>query len=107
MERSCAQAVEYGLPAIAFTEHLDHTTWRVVLHGVHRDEHLASLASPDGLLTPPKFDPAGYFAAVKRCRDRFPGLRILSGLEIGEPHRHEAAVAAMLAAGQFDRLLGS
>lgn len=107
MERSCARAVEFGLPAIAFTEHLDHTVWTVVLDGVHHDEHLASMASPDGLLTPPEFDPAGYLDAVEGCRDRFPGLRILTGLEIGEPHWHREVVAEVLAAGPFDRVLGS
>jgi histidinol-phosphatase (PHP family) len=107
MERSCAKAVELGLPAIAFTEHLDHTTWVVELDGPHRDEHLASLATPEGLLTPPAFDAAGYLAAIERCRDRFPGLRILSGLELGEPHWHAEAVAGVLEAGRFDRLLGS
>ncbi len=107
MERSCAQAMELGLPAIAFTEHLVHTVWTVMLDGVDRDGHLATLASPDGLLSPPKFDAAGYLEAVERCRDRFPSLRILSGLEIGEPHWHAEAVAAVLAAGRFDRLLGS
>jgi hypothetical protein len=34
-------------------------------------------------------------------------LRILTGLEIGEPHWHGQAVAAVLAAARFDRLLGS
>ena len=27
MERSCARAVELGLPSIAFTEHADFTRW--------------------------------------------------------------------------------
>jgi histidinol-phosphatase (PHP family) len=27
MERTCARAVELGLPAVAFTEHLDRTAW--------------------------------------------------------------------------------
>jgi histidinol-phosphatase (PHP family) len=107
MEGSCRRAVELGLPAIAFTEHLDHTVWRVELDGVHRSEHLASLASSDGLLTPPRFDAASYLEAIERCRDRFPGLRILSGLEVGEPHWHAEAVAAVLSGGRFDRLLGS
>ena len=40
-------------------------------------------------------------------RDRFPGLTVLSGLELGEPHRHPEAVAAVLGSGSFDRLLGS
>jgi ADP-ribose pyrophosphatase YjhB (NUDIX family) len=34
-------------------------------------------------------------------------LRILSGLELGEPHRHPEQVAAVLRAGRFDRVLGS
>jgi histidinol-phosphatase (PHP family) len=33
MEQSCARAIEIGLPAIAFTEHLDHTVWRIDLEG--------------------------------------------------------------------------
>ncbi|MEO3744562.1 PHP domain-containing protein [Plantactinospora sp. B5E13] len=107
MELSCARAVEFGLPAIAFTEHLDHTVWTVALDGVHRDEHLASLATPDGVLTPPAFDAPGYLAAIETCRERFPDLRILSGLELGEPHWHVAACRRVLGAGRFDRVLGS
>lgn len=107
MERSCARAVDLGLPAIAFTEHLDHTTWRVAADGPYASDHLTALAGPDGLLTPPAFDAPGYLAAIARCRERFPGLRILSGLELGEPHRHAAACAKVLGAGRFDRVLGS
>ena len=29
MQRSCARAVELGLPSVAFTEHVDHTVWTV------------------------------------------------------------------------------
>ncbi|MFI6925455.1 PHP domain-containing protein [Nonomuraea spiralis] len=107
MERSCARAVELGLPAIAFTEHVDHTVWTVAPGALDGYDHLLALTSPDGHLTPPAFDAAGYLAAVERCRERFPDLRILSGLEVGEPHRHADAVAGVLAAGGFDRVLGS
>ncbi|NGM15176.1 PHP domain-containing protein [Verrucosispora sioxanthis] len=107
MEGSCARAVEIGLPAIAFTEHLDHTAWRVATEGPYVSDHLTSLADPSGILTPPAFDAAGYLAAVQRCRERFPQLRILSGLELGEPHRHADQIARVLSAGRFDRLLGS
>jgi histidinol-phosphatase (PHP family) len=99
--------VGIGLPAIAFTEHLDHTAWPVAVDGPYVDDHLTAIAAPDGLLTPPPFDAAGYLAAIERCRDRFPNLRIISGLEMGEPHWHAAACAKVLAAGQFDRVLGS
>jgi histidinol-phosphatase (PHP family) len=81
--------------------------WTVALDGPHASGFLASLATPEGRLTPPAFDAAGYLAAVEECRARFPGLRILSGLETGEPHWHAAAVAKVLAAGRFDRVLGS
>jgi histidinol-phosphatase (PHP family) len=107
MEASCARAVEIGLPALAFTEHLDHTVMRIELDGPYADAHLTSLAGTDGLLTPPAFDPVGYLAAIEHCRERFPQLRILSGLEMGEPHRHAEQCAGILAAGRFDRVLGS
>jgi histidinol-phosphatase (PHP family) len=105
MVATCERAVAIGLPVVAFTEHLDHTVTFV-------PEHIA-LAEPlaqhlDGTrLVPPPFDVAGYLGHVEECRQRFPDLRILSGLEIGEPHWHADAVRAVLAAGTFDRLLGS
>ncbi|WP_198348117.1 PHP domain-containing protein [Plantactinospora sp. KBS50] len=107
MERSCARAVELGLPAIAFTEHLDHTVWRIDLDGPYASDHLSSVADPDGVLTPPAFDAAGYLDTIERCRHRFPGLRILTGLELGEPHRHAGQCTRILAVGRFERLLGS
>jgi len=107
MERTCARAVAIGLPAVAFTEHADYTPWRVVDGGPDADEHLTALATPEGLLTPPKLAVAGYLECIQQCRDRFPDLRILSGLEVGEPHRHGSVVAELLRSGQFDRVLGS
>jgi histidinol-phosphatase (PHP family) len=107
MERSCVRALELGLPSIAFTEHLDHTVWTVALEDLSPDDHLAALAGPEGLLTPPVLDAKAYLQGIGRCRERFPGLRILSGLEIGEPHRHVEAVASVMACGEFDRVLGS
>ncbi|WP_214102817.1 PHP domain-containing protein [Acrocarpospora catenulata] len=107
MERSCARAVELGLPAIAFTEHVDYTVLRVTPDVLEENDHLLALSTPDGLLTPPAFDAGGYLEAIERCRERFPDLRILSGLELGEPHWHAAATAKLLAAGRFDRVLGS
>ncbi|MEV4115615.1 PHP domain-containing protein [Nonomuraea sp. NPDC049695] len=107
MERSCVRAVELGLPAIVFSEHVDHTVWTVALDALAPNDHLATLSTPDGLLTPPEFDATGYLEEIERCRERFPNLRILSGLEVGEPHRHAAAIAKVLSAGRFDRVLGS
>lgn len=107
MEQSCARAVTLGLPAIAFTEHVDHTVWTVDLDAIAENDHLLAFTSPEGLVTPAAFDAHGYLEAVQRCRDQSPGLRILSGLELGEPHLHAAAVARVMDAGPYDRVLGS
>jgi histidinol-phosphatase (PHP family) len=107
MERSCAQAATLGLPAVAFTEHLDHTVWKIAVEGPYTSDHMTAMADADGFLTPPAFDPLGYLDAIDRCRERFPSLRILSGLEIGEPHWHAEACGKVLGAGRFDRILGS
>jgi histidinol-phosphatase (PHP family) len=107
MEASCARAVEVGLPAVAFTEHLDFTVWTAVEPAPDAPAKVTDLITDDGTLVPPPLDVDGYLACVQRCREKFPGLRILSGVEVGEPHWHAAQVAEVLAAGQFDRVLGS
>ena len=101
MARACERAVAEGLPAIAFTEHLDFTVWL--------DE---DRATADGLLdrhpaqqTP--IDVEGYFAELEECRGRFPELRILSGVETGEPHLFAASIAGHLRNAPVDRVLGS
>jgi len=86
MEKSCERALELGLPAIAFTDHADFVK-------VHSDQHCVDIA--------------GYLDAVERCRARFTGLRILSGVELGEPHWFPDETAAVLAAGPLDTLLGA
>ena len=88
MERTCARAVEMGLPAVAFTEHADDTTWKVVASDFAGHEQLTALVTPDGTLTPPRLDLDGYLECVQRCRDQFPNLRVISGVELGEAHRH-------------------
>jgi histidinol-phosphatase (PHP family) len=107
MERTCARAVGLGLPAVAFTEHADYTTWVVLDSGPDVDAHLTAVAGPAGLLTPPELDLDGYQQCLQQCRDRFPDLRIISGVELGEPHWHAAACAALLRPADFDRVLGS
>jgi histidinol-phosphatase (PHP family) len=83
LEATCARAVEIGLPSVAFTEHVDHT----------------ARSGP--------FDAEGYLAAVERCRDRFPSLRILTGVELGEPHWDLEDTEALLTGGRFQRVLAS
>ena len=108
MQRSCERAVQLGLASIAFTEHADFTRW-VIEPAVRAGMDGASAAwiGPDGRFNPPPLDPAAYLDCVRRCRDQFPDLRILAGLELGEPHWHEDRVKDLLGLGGFDRLLGS
>jgi histidinol-phosphatase (PHP family) len=87
MEATCRRAVEIGVPAVAFTEHADFTG------GGHRSFHT--------------LDVDAYHREVERCRALFPDLRVLSGLELGQPNRFPADAAAVLAAGPIDRVLGS
>jgi histidinol-phosphatase (PHP family) len=86
MEASCERALEIGLPAIAFTEHAD---WAIVHEGQHA------------------VDINGYFEAVERCRSKYPALRILTGVELGEPHWFPKETADLLAAGPLDQVHGS
>ena len=107
MERTCARALDLGLPAVAFTEHADYTAWIVLAGELDDHEHLKAFVTSDGTLAPPALDLDGYLECVQRCRDQFPQLRIISGVELGEPHWHSGVAASLLKAGQFDRVLGS
>ena len=101
MAKACERALAQGLPAIAFTEHLDFTAWteedRAHSQGL-TDRH-------PGQQLP--IDVEGYFADVAECRERFPELRIWSGIEAGEPHLFAASIAAHLRNSPVDRVLGS
>lgn len=110
MQLACARAVELGLPGVAFTEHVDFTDWS--------GDDAAELAGLSGRPEPlpervgarPRVGPldVGEISVdVARCREEFPDLRILSGIEAGEPHLFPASVAAVLASGDFERVLGS
>jgi histidinol-phosphatase (PHP family) len=101
MAAACERALAVGVPAVAFTEHLEFTTWCA-----------EDAVAADGLelgwwekIRP--IDVTGYQESIAECRERFPGLRILSGVEAGEPHLFGGSVAGVLATGPFDRVLGS
>ena len=87
MVRSCEQAIAVGLPAIAFTEHLEFTA------GAAGDA-IVDVATDHrwwGRIRP--LDVTGYLASIEECRQRFPGLRILSGVEAGESHLFAGSAA--------------
>jgi histidinol-phosphatase (PHP family) len=101
MAAACARAVELGLPAVAFTEHLDFTEWGP-------DDAISDTGiRPNDQWGPRPLDVDGYLSCVDECRRRFPSLRILSGAEAGEPHLFAGSAAAVLSSGRFDRVLGS
>ncbi len=101
MARSCEQALAIGLPAIAFTEHLEFTT------GVDGDAIGGVATDARWWIRIKPLDVTGYMAAIEECRQRFPGLRVLSGVEAGETHLFAASSGAVLRAHAFDRVLGS
>ncbi len=101
MVRSCEQALAAGLPAVAFTDHLDFT--------VASSEDLIAVEhiDPRPYTAMRLLDVPGYLASVQDCRERFPDLRILTGAEIGEAHLWAASARAVVARAGFDRILGS
>ena len=101
MVAACQRAAELGLPSIAFTEHLDFADYG------EGDAIAATGITPGWWDAMRPLDVAGYLASIEECRHRFPSLRILTGVEVGEPHLFAGSVRAVLAAATFDRVLGS
>ena len=94
-------------PDLGSCEHRpDFTPWTVG-HEARPPAGFRCEISREGVLTPPALDVTGYLECLQRCRDRFPSLRILSGVELSEPHRHDEAAVELLAQGDFDRILSS
>ena len=54
MDSMCRRAVQIGLPALAFTEHLDVTGWPIEPEDL--PDRLRPLISKNGVLTPPLLD---------------------------------------------------
>ena len=105
MHATCARAVAIGLPALAFTEHVDLTAWSLHERSVPSeyrgsfDEHGRFLGSP--------LQVDAYLEEVDRCRRAFPGLRIWSGIELSEGHWHPAAATELMSAARPERVVGS
>lgn len=106
MMRTCEQATRIGLPAIIFTEHLDFEDSWLVDDG-DLGEHAGSLVDASGHVRLPPFDLNGYLDAIERCRHAHPSLRILTGVEFGQPHLWDAQAASVIGSGLIDRINGS
>ncbi|OKJ70510.1 histidinol-phosphatase HisJ family protein [Streptomyces sp. CB02460] len=103
MDKACEEAIRLGLPAISFTDHADFTAW--AFPGDAEDSSVVRVIDTHahtGL-----FDLDGYWEALERCRDRYPDLKILAGMELGEPHLFATEIDGLLKRRHFDRLLGS
>ena len=99
MVRSCEQAVAAGLPGVAFTDHLDFTTW------TDGDRIGTMDLDPHRYARMHLLDVTGYLAALDDCRQRFPELRIFSGVEIGEAHLWAASAETLELTESHDVLL--
>jgi histidinol-phosphatase (PHP family) len=107
MRRTCERAVRIGLPALVLTEHLDvEDAWRVAGPDDLLPHH-RRLIDDDGYVRVPPLRVDEYLEAVDRCRHAFPDLRILTGVEFGQPHLRGAAAARLLDLGALDRVNGS
>lgn len=108
MEQTCARAVDIGLPSLAFTEHADFAPYLFEPDALpHLPEAFLRHMGGTTVLRHPDIDVAGYLASIERCRSRFPDLRILSGVEISEPHWHPEAVSRLTGRHRFERILAS
>jgi histidinol-phosphatase (PHP family) len=105
MGAMCRRALKIGLPALAFTEHLDLAGW--VIDQEDLLDHLRELVGENGVLTPEPLDAAGYLDSVDRCRRQFPELRILSGVEFGQPHIDADKARQLIDLSVLDRVNGS
>lgn len=106
MRRMCARAEQIGLPALVFTEHLDYEDPWLVDDG-DMGTFAGALVEPNGHVSLPPFDLDGYLDAIDRCRREFPDVRILTGVEFGQPHLWADAAASVLSRGVIDRVNGS
>ena len=106
MRRTCEHAVRIGLSALIFTEHLDVSAEWLVEDG-DIGHHAQKYVDSTGHVQLPEFDTAGYLRAIDGCRAEFPELRILTGLEFGQPHLPNPFAERLLGSGAIDRVNGS
>jgi len=87
VEAMCRAALAQGIAEIAITDHADFEPLDPC-HGYFR--------------------PGPYWEAIERCRETFAGrLTIRAGIECGEAHVYRQEVEALLAAHDYDFVLGS
>ncbi|PRY17384.1 histidinol-phosphatase HisJ family protein [Kineococcus rhizosphaerae] len=106
MEGTCRRAVDLGLPAVSFTEHVDFEAWSAPPGGWRWPEGVRGTIDGHGRFLGAPLEVEAYVAEVARCRDLFPALTIRTGIELDAGHRYPQEVADLLRTG-FDRVVGS
>jgi histidinol-phosphatase (PHP family) len=101
MERTCERALELGLRSVAFTDHAEFTATTLLSDPARLPARFRRWVR-DGMLAPPPMPLEGYLECLQRCRERFPDLQILSGVELSEPQWYAGPAASLLRQGQFD-----
>ena len=87
MEAMCQAALARGMREVAITDHADFEPLDVCCG---------------------YFRPKPYWEAIRRCRAAFAGrLTIRAGVECGEAHVYRREIAALLAAHEYDFVLGA
>jgi hypothetical protein len=105
MEAMCRRALKIGLPALAFTEHLDLTGW--VIDPEDLLDHLRPPVGDNVLLIPEPLDVAGYLESVWAVSTTVSGVAILSGVEFGQPHIDADKARQLVDLSALDRVNGS
>jgi len=86
MVEMCMKAVEIGVTEIAFTDHFNNHLLDIDL-GYYKPEQ--------------------FFRDIEYCRAEFPGLTIVAGVEVGEPHRWQRKIKPVLDNYPYDVVMGS
>jgi len=108
MAAACSRAVELGISTIVFTDHADFTPWELPPELVDQvPERLRSYVREPATLVPPRLDVQAYRGRLEHCRERFPQLRILAGVELSEPHLFPTESRELLRSGDFDRVVAA
>jgi histidinol-phosphatase (PHP family) len=106
MRDACVRAMELGLPGLTFTDHADLTTLVVSDAAAAFIQSVGGTVT-DGIFQPPPLEVAGYLDCVEQCQSELGGsLRIRAGVELGDPHLHPQAAAALADSG-FELIVGS
>ncbi|WP_432562887.1 PHP domain-containing protein [Kineococcus sp. SYSU DK003] len=106
LEGTCRRAVDLGLPAVSFTEHVDLQAWSAPPGGWNWPAGVRGTIDGHGRFLAAPLEVEVYVAEVARCRELFPGLTIRLGIELDAGHRHPREVGELLRTG-FERVVGS